>query len=399
MRRIFTPSILWGIIIAQSVAIVVLLVPRETSPVANAESESTSPERRARTRTERIKEAPLPPPKGRRYFAAPKDPDWTKTASTLNPEKARELLERNLRETTNVEERAEKAWHIINQLCQNGYTNEAWALIDSADGAVRQKGIGGFFRDAKLSDDEMISMLDTLKTADRSAGLYGYFSRLSPEEFASLDMSRFPLKSGFEHGAFERAIGDLLKECYDPENPAAGSSSRAGVLSRVIDQTNAGTFSYWQVANVLKNDPSRDGFLYWEVAKNVSEQAKANQRSFDGTDAQIIRVMTAQDPERTLSMASVPGSREYSYYHIAMMEWLNKDFAGGEAWYQKNVGKMAPEDVDRSAVAFTRASVRAGNLDIGEQWMEKIQSDKWRNAVSYERAEIAKKKATNAQGQ
>ena len=258
--------------------------------------------------------------------------------------------------------------------------------------SVRQKGIGGVFRDAKLSNDEMIAMLDTLKTADRSSGMYGFFSRLSPDEFGQLDMSRFPLKSGFETGGFERAINDLLKECYDPENPAAGSIARAAVLERAIDQTNAGRFPYGFIANILKNDPSRDGFLYWEVSKNVSDEAKAGQRSFDGTDAQIIRVMTAQDPERMLSMATVPGTREHGYYHIAMMEWLNKDFAGGEAWYQKNAGRMTQDDLDRSAVAFTRASVRAGNLEVGQQWMDKIQSEKWRNAVSYERGELGRKK-------
>jgi len=110
--------------------------------------------------------------------------------------------------------------------------------------------------------------------------------------------------------------------------------------------------------------------------------------------------MTAQDPERTLTMSSVPESREHAYFHIAMTEWLNRDFKGGEAWYEKNVGKMIPEDVDRSAVAFARASVRAGNHDLGEQWIAKIQSNRWKDAVHYERAEIAKrKKAMAAEGQ
>jgi hypothetical protein len=359
MRRIFTPSILWGIIILQSVVIGGMLLSDRPDSAGATANETSVREKRSRIRNEQIREAKPPAPKGRRYFAEPSDPEWKRHASTLNPERAKELLDRYAKEITNVEERAEKTWHIISQLCRNGYTNEAWNLIETPDGAVRQKGIGGFFRDADLSHDEMIGMLDTLKTADRSAGLYGFWSRLSPEEFGQLDMSRFPLKSGFEQGAFERAIGDLLKECHDPENPAAGSAARAAVLERIIDKTNAGNFNYWQVSNILKNDPSRDGFLYWDIVKNVSEEAKQGQRSFDGTDSQIIRVMTAQDPERMLSMASVPGSREHSYFHIAMMEWLNKDFAGGEAWYQKNASRLSPEDLDRSAVAFARASVRA----------------------------------------
>lgn len=400
MRCIFTPPILWAVIIVQSLAITGLLISRNTpeEPGISAGKDATK-ERRVRPRVERTREPAPPPPKGRRYFAPPTDPEWVKTSSMLNPEKARELLEQNALNITDVEQRAEKAWHIISQLCRNGYTNDAWNLIEATDGAVRQKSIGGFFRDADLPDDELISMLDTLKTADRSSGLYNYWSRLTPEEFAALDMKRFPLKSGFENGAFERLIGDLLNECFNPENPHAGSSARAGVLTNVVAQTNAGMVSYWQVANLLKKDPSRDGFLYWEATKNVSEQARAGQRSFDGTDSQIIRVMTAQDPERTLAMSSTPGTREHAYFHIAMMEWLNKDFKSGEAWYEKNVSNMIPEDVDRSAVAFARASVRAGNHELGEQWIAKIQSHRWKDAVHYERAQIAKHKKATGQSQ
>lgn len=393
MRRIFTPSVLWGIIVVQSAAIVILLVPVQSYPNQWASIQKAARIPSARAPEKRGPDSETSTVKGRRHFGAPTDQEWLKIASTLDPVKARELLSRNARETTNLEERAEKTWHIINQLCRNGYTKEAWGLIESADGEVRRKGIGGFFRDADLSDEEMIAMLDKLKTEDRSAGLYGYWSRLSPEEFARLPMSRFPLRSPPEQAAFERTINDLLKECYSPENPSAGRSARSAVLERVIAQTNAGQVSYWMVANILKNDPSRDGFLYWELVKHVSPGAKKGQRTFDGTEAQIIRVMTAQDPERTLALASTPGTREYPHFHIAMTEWLIKDFAAGEAWYQRNENRLSPIDLDRAAVAFVRASVRAGNHDIGEQWAAKIRSEDWKKTVAYEMNAIERRKA------
>jgi len=263
MRRIFTLPVLWSVIIVQSMAIAGLVATRTPSTAGSTSVEKeASPERRARPRSERVREAAPPPPKGRRYFAAPSDPEWVKTASTLDPDKARQLLADNNRDITDVEQRAEKAWHIISQLCRNGYTRDAWNLIEATDGSVRQKSIGGFFRDANLPDDELVGMLDALKTADRSSGLYNYWSRFSPEEFAALDMKRFPLKSGFENGAFERIIGELLTDCFHPENPGAGSSARAGVLTSLVEQTNAGMVSYWQVANLIKKDPARDGFLY-----------------------------------------------------------------------------------------------------------------------------------------
>ena len=397
--RFSTQTVLWCVVVAQSVVIVVMALPKSEAGAAGAENTTLGAERKTRSRVERSGESPPPPkPHGRRYFPAPSDPAWAKTAAKLNPESAKEMLERNKLEITNVEERAEKAWHIINQLCLNGFTGEAWELIDKDAGAVRQKGLGAFFRDADLPKSEILARLNELQTGDRSASLYGYWSRFSPEEFGKLDMSEFPLKSGFETGGFRRVIGDLLAESYDPSNPEASRAVRAEVLAKVAEQMNAGMLGYGELAMIIQKDKSLDGFLYWEMTKKVDDQFKQGQRSFDGPDAQIIRLMAAQDPEKTLGMASTPGTKEHSHYHIALMAWLNKDYKGGEAWYNQHSSSLSEEDRDRSAVAFARANVEAGNHDTGEQWIGKIQSERWFNAVIYERNAIDRRKKA-AQGQ
>jgi hypothetical protein len=397
--RFSTQTVLWCVVVAQSVIIVVMALPKSQTNAAGAENTTLGAERKTRSRVERTSGHPTPPPpKGRRYFPPPSDPAWAKMAAKLNPESAKEMLERNKLEITNVEERAEKAWHIINQLCLNGFTGEAWELIDKDAGAVRQKGLGGFFRDADLPKAEILGRLNELQTADRSASLYGYWSRFSAEEFGKMDMTEFPLKSGFETGAFRRVVGDLLADSYDPGDPEASRTARGEVLAKVAEQINAGMFSYGEFAAIIQKDKSLDGFLFWEMTQKVDDQFKQGQRSFDGTDAQIIRLMTAQDPEKVLGMASTPDTKEHGHYHIALMAWLNKDYKGGEQWYNQHQSSLSEEDRDRSAVAFARANVEAGNHDTGEQWIGKIQSERWFNAVSYERNAIDQRKK-KAQGQ
>lgn len=397
--RFSTQTILWCVVIAQSVVIVVMAMPKSQADATAEESATLGMERKTRSRVERSSEPSTPSkPERRRYFPAPTDPAWTKIAAKLNPESAKEMLERNRTEITNIEERAEKAWHIINQLCQNGFTDEAWDLIDKDSGSVRQKGLGAFFRDADLPKTEILARLNELQAADRSASLYGYWSRFSPEEFAKLDMREFPLKSGFETGGFRRLIGDLLTDSYDPGNPEASRAVRGEVLAKVAEQVNNGMLSYGELTLILQKDKSLDGFLYWEMSQKVDDQFKRGQGSFDGPDAQIIRLMTAQDPEKVLGLASTPGTKEHSHYHIALMAWLNKDYKQGEAWYNQHQSSLNEADRDRSAVAFARANVEAGNYDAGEQWIGKIQAESWFNAVSYERMAIERRKKA-AQGQ
>jgi len=397
--RFSTQTVLWCVVIAQSVVIVVMALPKSQADASSAENATSGAERKTPSRVQRSSEpSTSSKPERRRYFPAPTDPAWTKIAAKLNPESAKEMLERNKTEITNIEERAEKAWHIINQLCQNGYTDEAWDLIDKDAGAVRQKGLGAFFRDADLPKTEILARLNELQTADRSGSLYGYWSRFSAEDFGKLDMSDFPLRSGFETGGFRRVVGDLLADSYDPADPEASRYARAGVLEKVAEQMNAGMLGYGELAMIIQKDKSLDGFLYWEMTKKVDDQFKRGQPTFDGPDAQIIRLMTAQDPEKTLGMASTPGTKEHSHYHIALMAWLNKDYKGGEQWYNQHQSSLSEEDRDRSAVAFARANVEAGNHDTGEQWIGKIQSERWLNAVSYERNAIDRRKKV-AQGQ
>jgi hypothetical protein len=396
--RSSTQTILWCVVITQTVVIAVLVgmvIPRERAK-ATAASESAMAERKSRSRVERANDTLTPPPqKGRRYFTPSADPSWLKTASKLTPASAKEMLERNTLEITNLEERAEKAWNIIGRLCLNGYPREAWELIENDTGTVRQKQLNAFFREADLPKEELLRLLGDQQTHDRAIGLYGYWGRFSAEEFGKMDMSEFPLKSQQEIGAFRKTIGDMITEKYDPADPEASRTIRADLLARMIEQSNAGMFSYEEVAKLLSKDPSKDGFLYWEATAKVDPRLKAGQNTFYGTESQIVRLMTAQDPEKVLNLATTAGSREQQFYHIALNEWLDKDYKKGEDWYYTREASMTEDAKERSAVAFVRASVRAGNYGAADQWLARVSGEGWHNALVYEKSliEADKRKA------
>jgi len=403
--RFSSHTILWCVVITQTVAIAVLVgmvIPHERAK-ATAATESAMAERKTRSRVERAgADSPASlasqREKGRRYFQPSTDPSWLKTAAKLTPATAKEMLERNTLEIVNLDERAEKAWNIIGQLCLNGYPREAWELIEQDTGAVRQKQLNAFFREADLPKEELLRLLGDQQTHDRAIGLYGYWGRFSPEEFSRMDMSEFPLKSQQEIGSFRKLMSDMLTEKYDPADPEASRTVRADLLSRVVEQANAGMFSYEEIAKLMTRDPSKDGFLYWEATEKVAPELKAGQNTFFGTDAEIIRLMTAQNPEKVMNQAVTPGSREQRFYHIALTEWLDKDYKKGEDWYYARESSMPEDARERSAVAFVRASVRAGNYGAADQWLARVKAEGWHNALTYEKSLIEADKR-KAQGQ
>src|SRR5688572_30625583 len=99
--RFSTQTILWCVVIAQSVVIVVMAMPKSQADATAEESATLGMERKTRSRVERSSEPSTPSkPERRRYFPAPTDPAWTKIAAKLNPESAKEMLERNRTEIT-----------------------------------------------------------------------------------------------------------------------------------------------------------------------------------------------------------------------------------------------------------------------------------------------------------
>lgn len=369
----------------------------DTKTENGANSSPSRPDRaRPASVSDRTSREERPADPGRRYFKLPDDPEWKRLAKTLNPDLARDMLERSKTEDTNIDARAEKAWLIINLLCQNGYTDEAWNLIDPEEGEVRHKGLGGFFRDADLPKSELLSLADGMTGRDRAASLFGYWSRFSPEEFVKLDMAETPLRSWSDTGAFRRAVEEVISQAFDPKNPEASKWLRHDALAKAVELANGGTFPYSDLKTILSKDPSKDGFVYWDAIKNVSPELRATQtqgmNNYNGTDSMIIRAMAVQDPKRTMEMTLVPDSHESKYIHIAMGQWLEKDFTNADTWVRQQLPNFSEDQQERTAVAYIRAQVARNNFEEAEKWLPLIQNRKWKDAVAWHVDQINRRK-------
>lgn len=373
---------------------ILLTVFRDEQESAKPEKSTASlPTRSSRPAASRA-ESSAPIKKGRRYFPDRTDAEWKRAASTLTPAQAKAMLERDKLEEKNIDARAERAWQIINQLCLNGHAREAWDLIETEPGGVREKGLGGFFRDADLPAGEMIAMMNELQNRERSSAYYNYWSRFTPEEFTKMDLSAFTMRNPIEFGAYRRAMEDMLTDSYDEKNPEASKWVRHDLLAMALKQSIDGGMNYAEFKAFLAKDPSKDGFTYWEVLKGATPEIRADQlmgsRNYDGTDSMVIRAMAIQDPTKTMEMTLIPGTHEANYIHIAMGQWLEKDFGNAKTWVDGRYATFTPEQQERTAVAFVRAQVARGDYKSAAEWAQKITSPKWRGAVSWHMNEVHK---------
>ena len=323
----------------------------------------------------------------RLYDASP-DRKWSDIAATLTPERAREMLEFDKLNEPNLQVRAERAWRIINQLCQNGYSQEAWSMIDGDPGIVRQHSINGFFRDANMPKSELLGLLDSLEKKDRATGLSGYWDRFAPEEFVRLNMSEFEIRSPEEKAALRQSLEAMIGRAFDSDNPEIGKVIRQDLLNLAADQIGLGVFAYSDIGKMLGQDPSKDGFAYYEALQRVDPAYRRNQDTLKGTDAQVVRAMVTQDPQRTMDMTLAEGSWVKGKGYVALEKWVTMDYRAAEDWYRRNEGKA---DRDSSAVAFMRACDTLGRLDEALQWYARIESQNWKNGIGGEMRAIVRK--------
>lgn len=316
--------------------------------------------------------------------------EWDRLAPKLDPAKARELLEKDRLEEKNIALRAERAAQIIAQLCRNGYSKEAWNLIDVNEGLVREKSLGGFFHDANLPHTEIVGLIEGLHTQERAVSMQGYWGRFSPEEFAQMDLTDMPLRSKNEQGVFRRTIESKLAEIYDANNPEGSVQLRKNLLQQVAKMMNNQTLEYWHLGDLANKDPSKDGFSYWEIAKTVNSTTRNPQPPYNGTDSTIIRTMTIQDPERLMTMTLVPETPEAKSMHIAMEQWLISDYDKAATWYESNKGGFDAALRDRAAAAFMRAAAKRRNYQEALSWYAVLEADTWKSGMKREKQIIEK---------
>lgn len=103
------------------------------------------------------------------------------------------------------------------------------------------------------------------------------------------------------------------------------------------------------------------------------------------SDAEICRsllnAMSNQEPEKSLNLAAQESWVEAGAMRKATTNWLYRDSAEAQAWYDSHVGSLTPGKQARMAAGFADFHLQRKEPELARKWIERIGDPDFRQSV------------------
>lgn len=310
----------------------------------------------------------------------------------LTPDAARLELE-DAKRITDIHRRASACRKIISSLCESGHPDEAWTLIETNAGMVRDNEIFAFFRSARLTSEELSARMGQLLYQDECFGaLGGYFSSLSLGEMTSL-VTRDPkalesLPGMHPLGLKNTVAGDLMNKLSAAD---AGKNDPFKVVGAAVDFHRSGLITDYGLASILKIDPTRDAFQKYQALSAAVENTAPGIEAAE-VRKNFIRDMIYEDAVRGMeAVLSSRGTKGLNDLASAVERYESIEPVRAEKWFSENQSKFSPAQKDTAAMAFFNASVVDEKQAKALTWMNQIQDPQMKQKAEESLAERFKK--------
>lgn len=320
----------------------------------------------------------------------------------LTPAQASLLFEEFKSKNPGTRERFKFAAAIIRKLCELGYTQEAWELIEKDRGNVRTNQLAAFFTNAKSSHSELLGRILDAQREDVHVSLSGFMSRFKPEQYE--EIIRSPDFRSFL-GGLDRLDPNEAKLIKNNISSGLGNvitififeaPNQTSEILRIAARLNSeGVLDTPRFMDLAARFGRGDPFGNWDLISAI----QSGEDRVAGLRSNMIRDMLEVDAPKALSKILdniYPGKA--SDISSAIGSWVNLDAKGATDWFQQNRGILSPQDSDTIAAAF---SMYAGDLSEypgAQQWAEQIRDPKMKAEVLKKIAEAAAAKQERAGG-
>ena len=301
----------------------------------------------------------------------------------MEPARAREKM----REALVVPElnvRAKMAGEIIRDLCLAGHGEEAWTMVDQAEGQVRDLELMAYFRYAKLEPMELLGKVEELPDkAEVRRALDGYLSGGTLADIHGLvALPGFAeklreLEAGYPPG-MQPVIAELVRDRLraarsDEERDAVAQFARAMHGLKAID-TNL-----W--VEVTKVNDLRDAFERWEEVRALTEAEGLFQEGNPHRGGMLEKLMT-QDPGRAMSLLTPRDDRQGRVdLADAVRLWYARDSPSAGRWLEEHAGELTEGQRDAVYAALAKHETSAGDPAKAGKWAEKVRDAEIRKGI------------------
>lgn len=273
---------------------------------------------------------------------------------------------------------------IIRELCENGYSIEAWDIIEPGLGSVRFSQLSAFFLAAKLSTDELFDRLKTIESGGEMVSCFGYFlTRYKPSEFSDfLTSQRFKdfadsPNSKLSKDNISSSISLVLQRNLNDSPPAQVNN----ITNTISTMLSNGFLNPDDLLALLSKDNLGGPFVAWDLIKAVDIKHLAVGVSRDTRD-HLIAKMVYTDAPQTITKIFENGGDNFSHdIDVVISSWANIDSEGATSWYTQNLQSLTTQQRGAVAFAFSKAAMSSLEFNGAEQWALQIQDVTMRDAA------------------
>ncbi|MBK1884196.1 hypothetical protein JIN85_17385 [Luteolibacter pohnpeiensis] len=306
-----------------------------------------------------------------------------KNDSKLTPELAKSRLAKFSSKEPNLLKRSEFASHLIQELCQNGFSEEAFQLLDPNHGTMRSNQIEALFTFADLPNDQLIRRIDEISVykEDKVGALRGYIGRLklnnlvesvSDPQFQAA-LSRGPSLSP---AILSDNLAVALRSMF-AASKVAGAATDPQLLKASKELVNQGYLQPSDFVKVASEGPPGNEFERWEEIQEVIPPGTlisgSTASSLNPGQSLVSRMVMSDGPRALSNLLSVG---DYKAVDHAIMQWTYSDPSGATNWYQGNSGQLTPTQNNVVSSAFASTALKSYEFEVARAWAERVQDPK-----------------------
>ena len=307
------------------------------------------------------------------------------TKRRLTPELAALELEES-RSIRDISQRASKCHGIIKELCENGYVEEAWALIEHDFGRVRTLEIEAFFGSLKVGLPSFEAKFKELYNAEeKGRAMDSRMENYKVDEVVSSlknqdGDSEFKTLGNLDFSSFSNSVYNRLQI----DLPGLPVEEREGRLATAHDLQQERLIRPVELIRMLWDMGDYSAFSKWEkLSQYTSGVDYGSDRGYiDHTRDDIVEKMVRESSVETIGIVlKSEGDRGSRDIQVAFGKWAELDSRGAAEWYEKNAATLSLEKKSSVAAGFFGKAFENNELAVARQWADQIADPKMRGVA------------------
>ncbi len=299
----------------------------------------------------------------------------------MTPELAKQRIEEYSR-VTNINERAMLFRQLMIDLCQAGYTEEAWALINDHAGKVRDYQRQAFFQTAKLPQAEIMAKIRELEVngyaGEQLDAMGAYMEQFGFTEVSELvqspDFLAITAKTRAESlGWFHNTMAAYF---LSKSHECKSESEQTGLVESARMFFSDGLIGDENLIGILRRADAVSPFEKWKIMSDTVTRP-IEDRDFDG--AKIIDEMVTADAPKSLDLiAKWENDPSGSFLTKALRVWSNQEPESAAKWFETNRAQLSPQQLDAASQGFCEQALIYKERNGAIRWAEQIKDPKLR---------------------